>query len=375
MGRDAKGYIRFAKGKHLAFLRSEYLGSFSTREEAQRKIAATLDIDSDKAPDSLRLFGERWLNERDEGGDVRDIKNERSVWKTHIATAHFADWPVKRIRPVDVKKWIVAMSKKHKLRLHRRKVDGIWVSTLVETDKRISKETVTHARRILLGCFKEAAVDGKCASNPVRDVPVPKMARVREEEDEWSYLRPDEIARLFARIEQAKRKEFYRAVFAVAIYAGLREGEIWGLRWRDIKPNEIQVRMSFREPVKAESSHRSVPMLRPVRDALDAWRKAGGAVQLSGLVFTAPSGSNYADGYDANWATQWRKKAGCASHVRFHDLRHTCGSHLLMGTWGRAFKLTEIKDWLGHADITTTQRYAHLAPGALAGKVREMEGE
>lgn len=51
--------------------------------------------------------------------------------------------------------------------------------------------------------------------------------------------------------------------------------------------------------------------------------------------------------------------------VRWHDLRHTCGASLISGWWGRAWRLEEIKELLGHKDIAITQRYAHLAKGAL----------
>ena len=45
-----------------------------------------------------------------------------------------------------------------------------------------------------------------------------------------------------------------------------------------------------------------------------------------------------------------------------HALRHTCASRLLfMGV-----DLVTIKEWLGHADIQTTMRYAHMAPNKLA---------
>lgn len=43
-------------------------------------------------------------------------------------------------------------------------------------------------------------------------------------------------------------------------------------------------------------------------------------------------------------------------HIRFHDLRHSCASVLL----SKGVSLDKIQEWLGHADIQMTQRYAHL---------------
>ena len=50
---------------------------------------------------------------------------------------------------------------------------------------------------------------------------------------------------------------------------------------------------------------------------------------------------------------------------RWHDLRHTCGSSLVAGWWGRGWRLDEVRDLLGHSSITVTERYAHTAPTAL----------
>jgi integrase len=54
--------------------------------------------------------------------------------------------------------------------------------------------------------------------------------------------------------------------------------------------------------------------------------------------------------------------------VRFHDLRHTCASHLVSGTWGRAWRLEEVRDYLGHSNISVTQRYAHMSPHAMRSR-------
>jgi hypothetical protein len=88
----------------------------------------------------------------------------------------------------------------------------------------------------------------------------------------------------------------------------------------------------------------------------------------------------HADGYDAGWAARtcgegWRETAGIRDGVRFHDLRHTCASHLVQGTWApsllsRALRLEEVREWLGHTSIKVTERYAHLCADGIRSLVR-----
>ena len=63
--------------------------------------------------------------------------------------------------------------------------------------------------------------------------------------------------------------------------------------------------------------------------------------------------------FEPNDLTQrWRKslKREGLPHIRFHDLRHSAAS--LLATMG--FSLLEIQQWMGHADIKSTEVYAHL---------------
>ena len=48
---------------------------------------------------------------------------------------------------------------------------------------------------------------------------------------------------------------------------------------------------------------------------------------------------------------------------------HACASHLVKGTWGQKWTLTEVRDYLGHSSVAMTERYAHLSAGQLAALV------
>ncbi len=148
------------------------------------------------------------------------------------------------------------------------------------------------------------------------------------------------------------------AFFLTALRTGLRAGELFALRWEDVdtKKRRIEVRQNWTHGVLVtpKSGHgRSLPMTPELASALDALpRKAP-------LVFPYRKGG-YLDGNKVK-RTFWRctRLAG-VPRIAFHDLRHSFASQLVMA----GVPLKAVQELLGHADIKTTQRYAHLSPGA-----------
>jgi len=53
--------------------------------------------------------------------------------------------------------------------------------------------------------------------------------------------------------------------------------------------------------------------------------------------------------------------------VRFHDLRHTFGSLAI-----NVASIVQVQAWMGHADIKTTMRYAHLESTDVSGRARDV---
>jgi integrase len=74
------------------------------------------------------------------------------------------------------------------------------------------------------------------------------------------------------------------------------------------------------------------------------------------LVFVNPVGSYFEDSALRRRFYAALEAAGL-DHIRFHDLRHTFGTLAV-----QAFPLTEVKAYMGHADIQTTMIYVHHVP-------------
>lgn len=156
----------------------------------------------------------------------------------------------------------------------------------------------------------------------------------------------------------------------VALYTGLRKGELLGLRWQDIdlERGRLTVARSYRTtPKSGKPRHLRLPA--PTVSVLTAWRPSCPRTS-EGLVLPQrkqdgawgmPAYSNYTLGLP-----ELLEAAGCRPLVRpWHALRHTMASHFVMGG-GNILALQKI---LGHADLQMTLVYSHLAPDFLDGEL------
>lgn len=148
----------------------------------------------------------------------------------------------------------------------------------------------------------------------------------------------------------------------LALHTGLRRGELFGLRWRDV---DLGRAMATVRGEGAKSGHtRHVPLNTTAVAALQAW--LGDATPAgSALVFTGTDGEPLTDVKKA-WANL--VKRATLKDFRFHDLRHTFASKLVTA----GVDLNTVRELLGHGDIKMTLRYAHLAPETKAAAVAKL---
>ncbi|MGA8746426.1 MAG: site-specific integrase [Solirubrobacterales bacterium] len=158
------------------------------------------------------------------------------------------------------------------------------------------------------------------------------------------------------------------AIFLTAAYAGLRLGELRSLRWRDLDFDKrlIHVRHSYvmrNEDAPKSGRVRSVPMIDQVAAALDQLSCRNGWTGEEDLVFVSPTGEHIEDSALRRRFYAALKEAGL-KHIRFHDLRHSFGTLAV-----QVFPLTDVKAYMGHADIATTMIYVHHVPRVDAAEM------
>jgi integrase len=190
----------------------------------------------------------------------------------------------------------------------------------------------------------------------VPEIDMPKMPAGR-----LRFLDEDEIAKLL-KASSESRNPYLATIVTIALNTGMRRGEILGLEWERVDLATARITLYQTKSGKP----RGIPINRAVYDALVALEPD--ASKRVGLLFRKRGGDG-AWGQIRSAFESVVAKAGLRD-FRFHDLRHTFASHLVM----RGASLSDVKEILGHADLKMTTRYAHLSPAHLRGAVDRLDG-
>jgi len=186
---------------------------------------------------------------------------------------------------------------------------------------------------------------------------VPDFEMGREPEGRLRYLEQEEAVRLLDGCRQS-RNQLLWAIVTVALNTGMRRGEILGLQWERV---DVARGVFVLEQTK-NGRRREVPMNQAAYNALAA---LPGRAEF-GPVFHGKNGEAWGTIATAFANALRRAKI---TDFRFHDLRHTFASWLVMD----GATLQEVKELLGHRTISMTLRYAHLAPGMLRNAVSRLD--
>ncbi len=185
----------------------------------------------------------------------------------------------------------------------------------------------------------------------------PRIRLAREPEGRLRFLTEEEIQRLLEVCARSQNR-YLTAIVTMALHTGMRKGEIMGLVWERV---DFSRGVLLLEQTKS-GRRREVPMNRAVYDALTGLP----GPKDDGLIFRKASGAVWGS---IRTAFERACKAAKIDDFRFHDLRHTCASWLVM----RGRSLKEVQELLGHRVFSMTLRYAHLAPDRLREAVASLE--
>jgi integrase len=242
-----------------------------------------------------------------------------------------------------------------------------------------SPSTRAKHLRVLGACLQAAVFYRLCESNPVRELP--PAHRPRPERKEAAYFENDELPRLFAQLNDASAK----TLCLVALKTGMRQGELFALRWGDVDLEQavVRVRRSYTGGLLSTPKNRErrdVDLISDVVELLGGWRQhTGNTVPNDSLVFPGADGHAFLTPtvllrrqlYPAMMRAGISRVGPTQEKRTFHSFRHTFAKRALE----TGAQITWLSRHLGHSSLkVTTDIYGDWERAERKLQAAKMEG-
>lgn len=196
------------------------------------------------------------------------------------------------------------------------------------------------------------------------DIPTTKVKKPKYDNKRVRFLSQDDAHHLLA-ILQKKSQQMYEMAL-LSLHCGLRAGEVFSLAWKDIDLEHGLITLLDTKPGKTRTLSMTAEVKAvfmaigpgPKTELVFPARGGGKIIKVSKTFPRAVEQAGLNDGIDDR-----------RQRVTFHTLRHTFASWLVM----EGISLYEIKELLGHASLTMTERYSHLSPDRNKRAAETME--
>jgi len=240
--------------------------------------------------------------------------------------------------------------------------------------------TIRRNHQIIHGCLEQAVNNKLISWNPAKSTKLPKLdaRKIRA-------LTPEEMDRFL----EVLNEDRWGAAFLLSLGAGVREGELLGLRWQDVDMENATIMINqalartkskgliFDKP-KTEESVRLIPLPADIFEAIKKHRvreiqknlAMGKQLKEKDLVFCTYKGTPIGPRNYQRKFSKMKEKAKIPEDVNLHALRHTYATRLLE----EGADLRSVQELLGHADISTTQIYTHVSPDMKRKAVDKLNG-
>jgi len=226
-------------------------------------------------------------------------------------------------------------------------------------DRKWSTGTFNRQKAFVSLAYRLGIENGKVSVNPARSV-----HRRRENDGRIRWLGAEEETKLLAAIASYYPAEL--PAFNLSLHTGMRRSEQYNLKWDCVDFERRQLTI----PRSKHGGIRYIPLNDSALRALLALRVRGDG---SGRVMVlANGGHGYHAGHALKTPREWFSSAcrlAGVSDFRWHDLRHTFASRLVMAGVG----LRDVQELMGHKTIAMTCRYAHLAPSHQLAAIRHLD--
>lgn len=224
-----------------------------------------------------------------------------------------------------------------------------------QKDPPLAESTIEGSVLPLRAIYRDALRLEEVDANPTTGLEIPRKKAGRDR-----IVTPAQAEALLSALVQPDR-----ALWATALYAGLRRGELLALEWEDVdlKRRLIHVRRSW-DPKekrdvgpKTDEGERKVPMASRLHQLLAEHRLS--TVRRDGVVFAGADGCPLAARSISDRADDAWKAAGL-DRITLHEARHTYASLMIAA----GVNAKALSTYMGHANISITMdRYGHLMPG------------
>ena len=328
----------------------------NTKKERERcKREYRKELESGRRQDTkdmtVRTFSEQWLERRKQGSEVKESTIRKDEGRLKVINMHLGDIKLVNLDVQTIEEFYARASNGESP--SGKRLSGTYMNGIGVTLRQVLQEAVRY--------------------DIIVKNPADHAKRLKKDTEEVVPLATSEIARMQLLLDSSKPRASLVG-FYLALFAGLRRGEICGLRWCDVNLEENTPELTVRHSLdtktcelgepKTPTSKRTISLSPGLASYLYEWKILQGrklaeyGISQENCHVVCTPGADYM--HPENLARSWKRFSRRFDFdVTLHGLRHSFCTYLC----ANGVELQYAQYLMGHADIQTTANiYAHCTP-------------